>query len=159
MGSAPWMTRCTSGGDTRHRSERAGVEDGVHDGGVEIRNGDPVAGRLAAITCGRANDVTHFQPAAVKEQRRNAGPVVAPGLGIDLGCAPHLAAADKQDLIPQSAGLDVFDECAHRVVERPPNVAHALDHRGVVLIGVHAPDKVGGDGDEAGAALGQPTRE
>ena len=147
------------GGHTGHRPKRACVEDGVHDGRVEVRDGDPVAGRLAAVARGGADDVTHFQPAAVKEQRRNAGPVVAPRLGIDLGCAAHLAAANEQNLIPQSARLDVFDECAYGVVKWPANVAHALDHRGVVLIGVHVPDEVGGDGDEAGAALGQPPRE
>ncbi len=99
--------------------------------------------------------MAHFQPAAVQEQRRHTGPVLPAAPGVHLGRAAHLAAADEQDLVAQPARLDVLDERAHRMVERRADVAHALDHRGVVRVGVHVPHEVGGDGDEARAALGQ----
>ena len=79
-----------------------------------------------------------------------------PALALILGVRP-ISPQQTSRILSRNPRASTSSMNAHRVVERPPNVAHALDHRGVVLIGVHVPDEVGGDGDEAGAALGQPT--
>ena len=141
--------------NARHGAQRAGIQDGVHDRGVQVGNGDTITGRLAAVASGGADNAAHLQSTSVQHQRRHAGPVLPTAPGVHLGRAAHLAAADEQDLVAQPARLDVLDERAHRMVERRADVAHALDHRGVVRVGVHVPHKVGGDGDEARAALGQ----
>ena len=38
-----------------------------NDGGVEIRNGDPITGRLAAVARGGTNHMAHLQSTAVEK--------------------------------------------------------------------------------------------
>ena len=142
-----------------HGAQRAGVQQSVHDRGVQVGDGDAVASRLSAVASGGADDTAHLQSASIQHQRRHASPVLPTALGVHLGRAAHLTAADEQDFVAQPARLNVLDERAHRMVERRADVAHALDHCGVVRVGVHVPHEVGGDGDEARAALSQAPGE
>ena len=74
------------------------------------------------------------------------------------GVRPISPVADQQDLVLQSAGLDVCNKRRHRMIEGPPDRLHAIDHVEIVVVGVEIPDAfvVGVNGDEAAARLAQP---
>ena len=96
------------------------------------------------------------RPPPDQQQRAEVAPVVAAPLGVDPRGPAHLAAGDQQDLLVEPAGVQVLDEGREGVVEGRAHVAHPLDHRRVVLVGVHVPDEVGRHRDEAAAALAEP---
>ena len=59
---------------------------------------------------------------------------------VDSGSSPHLAGRDEEDVVLQSARLDVFDERGDGVIERSPDRFHPVDHVQIVAVGVHVPD-------------------
>ena len=82
-------------GNARHEADFSDVEETVHDGGDKVFGGDGLRGGFAAVTRGLADHLTHFQAAAVEEERRKIAPVIAAAILVDRRGAAHLAAADQ----------------------------------------------------------------
>ena len=95
----------------------ADVEQRVHDRRHHLVDRDRVAGRHADAAVGGADHLAHRQAAAGEGDRAEVAPVVAAGLLVDLRRAAELARDDEQDLVRQSAVLDVADERRDRLVD------------------------------------------
>jgi hypothetical protein len=137
--------------ETARHAEATEIEERVGDGAHEVARGDGGGVGLAGVAGRFADHLAHLEAAAVEQERREAAPVVAPAVLVDLRRAAHLAAGDQEDLAAQPAALDVLDERRHRAVERRAHVAQALGDRRVVLVGVEIPHEVRRHGDESAA--------
>ena len=81
--------------------------------------------------------------------------MVTTAFTIDLGSASHFTTANQQDLVFQASGFDVFYKGTDRMVEGSANIVHTFSHGGIIFVGMHVPDKVGGNSDEACTTFGK----
>ena len=119
---------------------------------IGVVNGSPASRVDCPITCPGLTP----PPASISGDRLPQW--LRPPLALMRGVAAHFTTADQQNLIAESACFDIVKECGDRVVEWRPHVTHAFFDAGVVLVGVHVPHKVCGDGDKACARFAQPPR-
>ena len=122
----------------------------------QVLDRDRLGLRRAAVAVRVADDLAHRQAAAGEQQRAEVAPVVAAALALIRGVRPISPQTTSRILSSRPRACRSSMKRRQGVVERRAHVAHALDHRGVVDVGVHVPDEVGRDRHEAAAALAQP---
>lgn len=100
-----------------------GDAEGVVDGGGEVLGGLGVAGGVAAVFVGGADDRAAGDAAAGEEDALDEAPVVASGeLGAgdlgDLGGAAEFAGHDDEGVVEEAAVVEVVEEGGHGAVHR-----------------------------------------
>ena len=99
------------GGCIRVDAQRV-IQRGVHLG----EGYRPVAG-LAAEAVGRTYDLSVIESTAGEQAARDARPMVAAGVFVDGRCAAELTPANDDDILVQSALVQIVDERSDTLVE------------------------------------------
>src|SRR5262245_49851843 len=85
--------------------------------GVDFLERDGTRFGLAAEAIGGTNDVARFHATAGHESARDARPVVAAGVLVDLRRAAKLAPGDDRTIVGQAALVQVLNQSGHGFVE------------------------------------------
>ena len=107
---------------------------------------------LAAVGARLADHLPHAQTAAGKEQRARLPQWSRPPWLLICGVRP-ISPHTTSKIFSDKPRIQVVDQHGQGVIERPAHVVHAFGHGGVVDVGMHVPDEVRGDRDEAATAL------
>ena len=87
-----------------------GESQAVKDGGPDVTETHGTFPRKGCVFVGRTvNDATS-DSATGKRNRKGVAPMVASGVGVDLGRMPELTNPDDQGFIKQSPLIEVFEE-------------------------------------------------
>src|SRR5206468_185044 len=100
-----------------------------------------------------ANDLAHLQSATCESERRERGPVVATGGGVEFRRPSKLAGDDEQDLFLEPPVGQVINKGGHGLIDGGPLLLEPLLDRPV-----HVPAAVV-DGNEADAGLAESAGE
>ena len=109
------------GGCIRVDAQRV-IQRGVHLGECYRT----VAG-LAAEAVGRTYDLSVIESAAGEQAARDARPMVAAGVFVDGRCAAELTPANDDDILVQSALVQILDECSETLVEHGEVLSGAIE--------------------------------
>ena len=142
-------------GEAVDEAQFAQVEEVVQNGGRQVFRSIGTGRGEGRDMVGFPDHLTDFQSTARHQETGQVAVVVAPAVFVELGGASHFPGHDEEDVLIESAVMQILDESGHRMVDLAAHRVEPGHALGAVVVGVVIPSAIR-NGDEGTARLAEP---